>query len=113
MMRAVEPAEAGIAEAPDGVRIAYEVFGAGEPTILFLPTTPIVHSRQWKAQVPFLSRRYRVVTYDGRGNGRSDRPADPAAYAEDRIASRGYRVHPSPGRGTGRCARPPQPAASA
>jgi pimeloyl-ACP methyl ester carboxylesterase len=84
-MRAVEPAEAGVATSPDGVRIGFEVFGAGEPTIVFLPTTPIVHSRQWKAQVPFLSRHYRVVTYDGRGNGRSDRPTDPAAYQEDRI----------------------------
>jgi pimeloyl-ACP methyl ester carboxylesterase len=84
-MRAVEPAEAGHANSPDGVRIAYEVFGAGDPTIVLLPTTPIVHSRQWKGQVPFLSRHYRVVTYDGRGNGGSDRPTDPAAYGEDRI----------------------------
>lgn len=30
-MRAVEPAATGLVEAPDGVRIAYEVFGAGEP----------------------------------------------------------------------------------
>jgi len=49
-MRAVERAETGLVERPDGVRIAYEVFGAGEPTILLLPSTPIVHSRQWKAQ---------------------------------------------------------------
>ena len=84
-MRAVEPAETGMVDRPDSVRIAYEIFGVGEPTILLLPTTPIVHSRQWKAQVPFLSRHYRVVTYDGRGNGRSDRPTDPAAYEEDRI----------------------------
>jgi pimeloyl-ACP methyl ester carboxylesterase len=26
-----------------------------------------------------------VITYDGRGNGRSDRPTDPASYAMDRI----------------------------
>ena len=61
------------------------MFGAGDPTIVFLPSTPIVHSRQWKAQVPFLSRHYRVVTFDGRGNGRSDRPTDPEAYHDDRI----------------------------
>ncbi len=84
-MRAVEPAETGNAESPDGVRIAYEVVGVGEPTIVFLPSTPIVHSRQWKGQVPYLSRRHRVVTYDGRGNGRSDRPVVPEAYGSGRL----------------------------
>jgi pimeloyl-ACP methyl ester carboxylesterase len=50
---------------------------------VFLPSTPIVHSRQWKGQVPYFSRRYRVVAFDGRGNGRSDRPTDPDAYREE------------------------------
>src|SRR6185369_13522878 len=40
-----------------------------------------IHSRFWKAQIPYLARLFRVVTFDGRGNGRSDRPSDPAAYA--------------------------------
>ena len=53
------------------------------PTILLLPTWTIVHKRFWKAQVPYLSRHFRVVTYDGPGNGRSDRPLDPAAYEHD------------------------------
>jgi len=79
-MRAVDPIESGVVERPDGVRIAYDVFGAGEPAILLLPSAPIVHSRQWKGQVPDLSRRHRVITFDGRGNGRSDRPTDPEAY---------------------------------
>ena len=51
---------------------------------MLLPSTPIVHSRQWKGQVPYLSRTHRVVTFDGRGNGLSDRPTDPDAYRETR-----------------------------
>jgi pimeloyl-ACP methyl ester carboxylesterase len=64
-----------------GVSIGYEVFGAGEPTLLLLPTWTILHSRFWKAQIPYLARRHRVVAYDGPGNGRSERPLDPAPYA--------------------------------
>lgn len=76
------PDASGIASASDGVRIAYDVYGSSDPTVVLLPSTPIVHSRQWKGQVPYLSRSCRVVTFDGRGNGRSDRPTDPAAYRE-------------------------------
>ena len=83
--RAVQPTTTGLVEAPDGVRIAFDVYGAGDPTLVLLPSTPIVHSRQWKGQVPYLSRHFRVVTFDGRGNGRSDRPTDPAAYSDARI----------------------------
>lgn len=63
-----------------GVSIAYEVYGEGSPTILLLPTWMILHSRFWKLQVPYLARHYRVVTFDPPGNGRSDRPLDPAAH---------------------------------
>lgn len=64
----------------DGVRIFYEVYGAGDPTIMLLPTWELVHSRAWKLQIPFLARHGRVVTFDRRGNGRSDRPAEVHAY---------------------------------
>jgi pimeloyl-ACP methyl ester carboxylesterase/predicted glycosyltransferase len=80
-MRAREPDHTGYAE-QGGVKIAYEVFGGGEPAVLLLPASPIVYSREWKAQVAYLSRWARVVTYDGRGNGGSDRPTDPAAYTD-------------------------------
>ena len=71
------PGRAGYVER-DGVRIYYEVYGAGEPTVLLLPTWSIIHSRHWKMQIPYLARHCRVLTFDGRGNGRSDRPRDAA-----------------------------------
>jgi pimeloyl-ACP methyl ester carboxylesterase/predicted glycosyltransferase len=52
-----------------------------------LPTWSIMHSRCWKAQIPYLARRFRVITFDGRGNGKSDRPADPQAYIEEEFAA--------------------------
>jgi pimeloyl-ACP methyl ester carboxylesterase len=70
----------------DGVRIHVEVYGQGEPPIVFAPTWSIVTSRVWKAQIPYFARRHRVVTFDPRGNGRSDRPSDAAAYAETAFA---------------------------
>ena len=72
----------------EGVRLAYEVFGEGHtPTVLLMPTWSIVHSRSWKAQIGPLSRRYRVVTFDGRGNGKSDRPRGAAAYTDREFAA--------------------------
>jgi pimeloyl-ACP methyl ester carboxylesterase/UDP:flavonoid glycosyltransferase YjiC (YdhE family) len=44
---------------------------------VLLPPSPITHSRIWKPQVHYLARHFRVVTYDGRGNGRADSP-DPS-----------------------------------
>jgi pimeloyl-ACP methyl ester carboxylesterase len=70
-----------------GVRVHYEVFGSGEPTVLLFPAWSIVHSRAWKMQVPYLARHCRVITFDGRGNGLSDRPEGPEAYAEDEYAA--------------------------
>jgi pimeloyl-ACP methyl ester carboxylesterase/predicted glycosyltransferase len=83
--RARYPDEEGYIER-EGVRVFYEVYGEGEPTVLLLPTWSIVHSRFWKAQIPYLSRHSRVITFDGRGNGRSDRPAGAAAYHPDEFA---------------------------
>jgi pimeloyl-ACP methyl ester carboxylesterase/predicted glycosyltransferase len=68
-----------------GVRLYYEVYGSGEQTVFLLPTWSIIHSRHWKMQIPYLAQHCRVVTFDGRGNGRSDRPA--AGYEESEFAA--------------------------
>jgi pimeloyl-ACP methyl ester carboxylesterase len=87
-MRAREPDADGFVDR-DGVKLHWEAFGEGEPTLLLLPAWTVVHSRFWKAQVPCLARHLRVVTCDGPGNGRSDRPLASAPYgyeAEGRAA---------------------------
>lgn len=83
--RAMYPNEEGYIER-DGVRIFYEVYGTGAPTILFCPTWTLVHSRVWKMQIPYLARHFRVVVFDPRGNGKSDRPHGVEAYAEAQFA---------------------------
>jgi pimeloyl-ACP methyl ester carboxylesterase/predicted glycosyltransferase len=80
-MRAREPDYQGTVER-DGVHVGYDVFGSGEQTIVLFTSWAITHARQWKAQVPYLARRFRVITVEGRGNGRADRPVTPEAYAD-------------------------------
>jgi pimeloyl-ACP methyl ester carboxylesterase/predicted glycosyltransferase len=78
--RALAPAQTGWVELR-GVGVAYETFGEGENALLLLPPWTIIHSRFWKAQIPYLARHFRVVSFDGRGNGRSDRPVRAEDYA--------------------------------
>ena len=63
---------------PDA-RIFYQVTGSGTRDLFLLPQCQVVtYSRMWKHQIPYLSRYFRVITMDPRGNGRSDRP--PTGY---------------------------------
>ncbi|MGH7302392.1 MAG: alpha/beta fold hydrolase [Candidatus Rokuibacteriota bacterium] len=60
---------------PDA-KIFYQVTGSGSADLFLCPPLqPVVYSRMWKNQIPYLSRYFRVATMDMRGSGRSDRPA--------------------------------------
>lgn len=81
-MRAKQPVDSGYVER-DGVRLFYEVFGDGPQTMVFVPSWSLVHSHAYKAMIPYFSERYRCITFDGRGNGNSDRPDTVEAYTLD------------------------------
>ena len=85
-MRARQPDASGFVDR-DGIRTYYEVFGSGPTTVLLMPTWQIAHSRAWKAQVPYLAHHFRVVTFDARGSGRSDRPSGAGRYADTEIVA--------------------------
>lgn len=81
-MRARLPDHEGFTER-NGNRIHYEIYGSGAETMVFVPPWSIVHSRVYKAQIPYFSERFRCIAYDALGNGQSDRPDDAAAYSLD------------------------------
>jgi pimeloyl-ACP methyl ester carboxylesterase/predicted glycosyltransferase len=78
-VRARIPDRTGVVDR-DGIPIHYEVHGDGDPTLLLIPPAPISHARIYKGLLADLARRSRVVTFDGRGNGRSGRPTDPQQH---------------------------------
>ena len=83
MTRPRYPDETGFVE-NDGAKTYYEVYGDGDTTVYLLPTWQIIHLRHWKAQIPFLSRHYRVITSDHLGSGKSDRPTGLRFYTWER-----------------------------
>ena len=98
----------------DGVRLAYAVSGESTDhpvTILLLPTWSIIPSRFWKAQVPYLARHYRVVTFDGRGAAAPAAPRCRRPYTDGSWRRTRSRCSTPPGRRgpcvVGLSARPP------
>lgn len=59
-----------IAFSKDGTPISYEIFGVGEPTLVFVHGWSC-DARYWRAQVPVFSKKYRVVVIDLAGHGHS------------------------------------------
>jgi aminoacrylate hydrolase len=63
-----------MATSADGARIAWYRYGVGERTILFVPTWNLVDARVVGHQVAALESHAKVLTYDPRGAGASERP---------------------------------------
>ncbi|HOW54278.1 MAG TPA: alpha/beta hydrolase [Syntrophorhabdaceae bacterium] len=54
----------------DGTPISYEVYGSGEPALVFVHGWSC-DGRYWRKQVPHFSKKYRVVILDLAGHGHS------------------------------------------
>ena len=54
----------------DGTPISYEIYGAGEPTLVFVHGWSC-DARYWRAQSPHFAKNHRVVTLDLAGHGHS------------------------------------------
>lgn len=54
----------------DGTPISYEIYGSGDPVLVFVHGWSC-DSRYWRAQVPYFSRNHRVLVVDLAGHGHS------------------------------------------
>jgi pimeloyl-ACP methyl ester carboxylesterase len=89
--RAADPVRTGTVDRA-GVRVHYEVYGAGQPVVLLLMPNTITRARAWKAQVPWLSRTHTVVVVDPRGNGGSDPSPDPSRHTDRELLDDAWAV---------------------
>ena len=73
----------------NGVAIYYETQGSGEPILLVPPNWwPCA---TWNVKVvPALAQQFRTIIYDGRGTGRSEKPAD--GYTVEQFAADGIEL---------------------
>lgn len=66
-----------------GVRLRYVDHGAGTPVVLVHGFTASIEPAWIETGIlPDLARDYRVIAFDLRGHGKSDKPHDPRAYDE-------------------------------
>ncbi|HTQ13544.1 MAG TPA: alpha/beta hydrolase [Rhizomicrobium sp.] len=78
------------ATAADGVRIAYEIAGAGAKTIVLVHGFASDRVQNWRAPGWYQALQnigYGVVALDCRGHGESGKPRDPAMYGHAKMAA--------------------------
>ena len=59
-----------VAFSKDGTPISYEIYGTGEPTLVFVHGWSC-DGRYWREQVPYFSKKHRIITIDLAGHGHS------------------------------------------
>ncbi len=64
----------------DGVRIRYVDQGSGQPVVLIHGYTGSIAGWVETGILPNLAKDYRVIAFDCRGHGKSDKPHDPKSY---------------------------------
>jgi 3-oxoadipate enol-lactonase len=65
----------------DGGKLSYDIVGKGKDIVLI--HDGLLPREVWDAQVPALSRTYRVLRYDRRGYGKSPASEKPFSHVED------------------------------
>jgi pimeloyl-ACP methyl ester carboxylesterase len=84
-MTSPEPTDRAV-RLPDGVTLEVSEYGQGEPLVLVCGTSQ--SRRLWAPLLPALAARYRVISYDHRGIGASERgdgPISVASLTEDAV----------------------------
>ena len=69
----------------NGIDLYFEDHGGGSPLVLMHGFGDT--SQAWGPQIAALSPRYRLVTFDMRGHGRTESPADQAQYSEAHVVA--------------------------
>jgi pimeloyl-ACP methyl ester carboxylesterase len=71
----------------DGTRLYWEEAGSGDPVLLIMGLG--MNATGWWRTIPVLAEHHRVLAFDNRGVGRSDRPPGPYSVpmlADDAVA---------------------------
>ena len=80
------PAVLNFAKSKDGTQLAYKIQGEGEPVLLVSGQGQDHHLCD--PIIPLLASRYRLILFDNRGTGKSDKPSTPYStelFADDAI----------------------------
>ncbi len=59
----------------NGIKLNYKVEGSGEPLVMIMGLG--ANRSAWSSQIPFFKKHFRILTFDNRGVGKSDKPEGP------------------------------------